>query len=56
MNDSDKYSLDWKWLYEDSKDDLDTFAGENMTSKYKLNVNFHFEEIIEESEEETLEG
>ena len=47
---SDKYSLDWKWLYEDDKDNLDTFAGENMTSKYKLNIRFYFEEVVKNTE------
>lgn len=41
---SDNYSLDWKWEYEDGKDNEDTLAGENMTSKYKLNIRFYFEE------------
>ena len=44
ISESDNYSLDWKWEYEDGKDDLDTLAGENMTSKYKLNIRIHFEE------------
>lgn len=44
---SDNYSLDWKWEYEDGKDEEDTIAGENMTSKYKLNIRFYFEEIGE---------
>lgn len=42
---SDNYSLDWKWEYEDGKDKEDTLAGENMTSKYKLNIRFYFESI-----------
>ena len=44
---SDSYSLDWKWEYEDGKDDEDTIAGENMTSEYKLNIRVYFEEISE---------
>ena len=44
---SDNYSLDWKWVYEDGKDKDDTIAGENMTSKYKLNIRFYFEAIGE---------
>ena len=39
---SDSYSLDWKWPYNDGKDAEDTLAGENMTSKYKLNIRFDF--------------
>lgn len=42
---SDNYSLDWKWEYEDGKDNEDTIAGENMTSNYKLNIRFYFESI-----------
>ena len=42
---SDSYSLDWQWMYEDGKDNEDTFAGENMTSNYKLNIRFYFEQI-----------
>ena len=41
---SDKYALDWKWEYSDGVDSLDTSAGENMTSQYKLNIKFYFEE------------
>ena len=39
---SDNYSLDWKWFDEDNT--LDTIAGENMTSEYKLNIRFYFEQ------------
>ena len=44
-NSSDKYSLDWKWEYEDGKDGEDTIAGTNMTSDYKLNIRFYFEQV-----------
>ncbi len=44
ISSSDSYSLDWKWEYEDGVDDKDTLAGENMRSKYKLNIRVHFEE------------
>lgn len=44
-NSSDKYSLDWKWEYEDGKDTQDTIAGTNMTSEYKLNIRFYFEQV-----------
>lgn len=39
---SDNYSLDWKWEYDGGKDQQDTIAGKNMTSKYKLNIRFNF--------------
>ena len=39
---SDSYSLDWKWFDDDKQD---TIVGKNMTSKYKLNVRFHFEQV-----------
>jgi len=39
---SDSFSLDWKWPYNDGKDNEDTIAGENMTSNYKLNIRFDF--------------
>ena len=42
---SDSYSLDWKWFYDDNKDDADTLAGSNMESAYKLNIRFYFEEV-----------
>ena len=42
---SDSYSLDWKWPYNDGKDNEDTIAGENMTSKYKLNIRFDFRQV-----------
>ena len=42
---SDSYSLDWKWVYSDGKDYEDTIAGENMTSKYKLNIRFDFKQV-----------
>lgn len=42
---SDKYSLDWKWPYEGGKDNEDTKAGRNMSSAYKLNVGFYFEQV-----------
>ena len=38
---SDSYSLDWKWF--DHDDVVDTKAGKNMTSLYKLNIRFYFE-------------
>ncbi len=44
---SDKYALDWKWAYDDGVDSQDTIAGEYMTSTYKLNIRFYFEEIEE---------
>ncbi len=46
-NSSDNYSLDWQWMYDDDKDNQDTIAGEQMTSTYKLNVRFYFEQIGE---------
>ena len=46
ISESDSYSLDWKWEYEDGVDDKDTIAGENMTSEYKLNIRVHFEETV----------
>lgn len=42
---SDSYSLDWKWPYNDGKDNEDTVAGENMNSKYKLNIRFDFRQV-----------
>ena len=42
---SDNYSLDWQWMYDDGKDKQDTLAGENMTSNYKLNIRFYFEQV-----------
>ena len=42
---SDKYSLDWKWEYEDGKDAQDTYIGENMDDIYKLNISLYFEQI-----------
>ena len=42
---SDKYSLDWKWEYEDGKDAQDTYIGENMDDIYKLNISIYFEQI-----------
>ena len=44
---SDNYSLDWQWMYNDGKDNDDTVAGENMTSTYKLNIRFYFEQVEE---------
>ena len=46
-NTSDNYSLDWQWMYDDDKDSQDTLAGENMTSAYKLNIRFYFEQVAE---------
>ena len=43
MSSSDSYSLDWKWF--DDKNEIDTIAGENMTSLYKLNIRVHFEAL-----------
>lgn len=40
---SDSYSLDWKWF--DDNNVIDTIAGENMTSLYKLNIRVHFEAL-----------
>ena len=45
IKDSDKYSLDWKWEYEDGRDDIDTYIGENMNDVYKLNINFYIEQV-----------
>lgn len=42
----DKYVLDWKWEYEDGRDDKDTNIGENMTDAYKLNVKFYIEQAV----------
>lgn len=42
---SDAYALEWKWEYEDGKDDEDTQAGKKMTSTYKLNIRFYFEAV-----------
>ena len=42
---SDKYSLDWKWEYEDGKDAQDTNIGENMDDVYKLSISIYFEQI-----------
>ena len=42
---SDKYSLDWKWEYEDGKDAQDTYIGENMDDIYKLNISIYFEQV-----------
>ena len=44
---SDNYSLDWQWMYDDGKDNDDSVAGENMTSAYKLNIRFYFEQVEE---------
>ena len=44
---SDNYALDWQWMYEGNKDKQDTNAGENMTSSYKLNIRFMFEQVGE---------
>lgn len=41
-NESDIYSLDWKWFDNDEKDNV---AGENMISDYKLIIRFYFEAI-----------
>ena len=38
----DSFELDWKWFDDDVND---TNIGENMTSEYKLNIRFYFEEI-----------
>lgn len=45
-NKYDNYSLKWKWDYNDDNDDNDTEIGENMTSKYRLNIRFYFEQDI----------
>ena len=47
MGFSDKYSLEWKWEYDENKnhDIKDTNAGENMENEYKLNIRFYFEAI-----------
>ena len=45
IKDSDKYQLDWKWIYESGNDEKDTYIGENMDSLYKLNVRFYFEQV-----------
>lgn len=45
MKNSDKYSLDWKWEYEDGIDEQDTYIGENMDDVYKLNIRFYFEQV-----------
>ena len=39
---SDNYTLDWRWFDDDYND---TIAGKNMTSLYKLKVDFYFEAI-----------
>lgn len=46
ISSSDSYSLDWKWEYDDGVDDLDTLAGKEMESLYKLNIRFYFEEVV----------
>ena len=38
----DSFELDWKWFDDDAND---TTIGQNMTSEYKLNIRFYFEEI-----------
>ena len=38
----DSFELDWKWFDDDTND---TNIGQNMTSEYKLNIRFYFEEI-----------
>lgn len=42
---SDKYSLDWKWEYEEGKDVQDTNIGENMDDAYKLSISIYFEQV-----------
>ncbi len=42
---SDKYSLDWKWEYDDGKDKQDTNVGENMDDAYKLSISIYFEQV-----------
>ena len=42
---SDKYSLDWKWEYEEGKDAQDTNIGENMDDVYKLSISIYFEQV-----------
>lgn len=44
-NDTDSYTLDWKWPYEGGTDAADTEAGEKMTSDYKLGIKITFEEV-----------
>ena len=46
MSSSDSYSLDWKWEYDDGVDEMDTLAGREMDSLYKLNIRFYFEEVV----------
>ena len=41
-SDYDSFELDWKWFDDDVND---TTIGQNMTSEYKLNIRFYFEEI-----------
>lgn len=43
-NSNDKYVLDWKWEYEDNRDEIDTYIGENMRDAYTLNIKFYFEQ------------
>lgn len=43
-NDNDSFELDWKWF---DDDESDTNIGQNMTSEYKLNIRFYFEEITD---------
>lgn len=37
---TDNYSLDWKWF---DNDELDNYVGENIVSKYILNINIYLE-------------
>ena len=42
INESDNYSLDWKWFDDDENDNI---AGKNMTSEFNLNIRITYEEI-----------
>ena len=39
---SDDYSLEWQWKY-DGNDNIDSIAGANMDSEYRLNIRVNFE-------------
>ena len=41
-NNTDKYTLEWTWF---DNDDLDSYIGSNMTSKYLLNISFNLKEV-----------
>lgn len=38
---SDNYSLEWKWF---DNDDVDSYIGENMISKYLINISINLEQ------------